>query len=980
MPLQFQTMPIAFGGGLDTKSDKKQTVPGKLTTLENGIFTKGQRISKRNGYTATSATVVGGAALASPQALVSFSPSEGIEELVQVANNELYSYSVNQDRWIDKDPLTSVSLNYKSIYQDDVDNLNGDSAINGTLEVIVWGNFVSPTTTACAVVIDSTTGAQIVLNTSLSAILGRPRVIAIGSLFYIVYVNTANDVVYRSIDISAPQTISGETNIVTNANSAGGAFDIVVADSFIWLAYYSTTPDVRFVKLNSAMVSQATATLATTLDDNVFVLSVSTNVFFYWHEPAAGLSYAVYSSALGVTLGATVIDAEITELFTNSTAVALSATSQYIFYGRGPNPTDSLQASIVKTYRATVSTTAVTLAAAILLRSVRPASKAFTVGSVQYLWVAHFSSLQSVCFLMRYDGIVFGKSFYGKARGAGAFTLPTVTPRSSTKFFYVQAVITRFDGILGVGSGIRSGIQTISMDFADANAFESGQLGQNIHFGGGFLSQYDGRSVVECGFHLFPEDSITSPQTSGGNIVDGTYSYKFTYEWVDNMGQTNRSAPSPAVSAVVSGGAGAGSVNIQIPTLRVTEKKGVAGNAIIQIYRTAASGTIYYNVKSPASAVLYNDTASDSVAFTDTIVDSSLITNETLYTTGGVLENIAPESCTLLDVYQSRMVLAGMEDPLQFAYSKTQVRGEGVSFSDSFLGSVDPLGGPITTCRLMDDKIILFKNDFIFFVSGEGPNDTGGQNNYSIPQLITADTGCPFPKSTVLMPLGIMYKSNKGIYILTRGLQTQYIGADVQDYNDQDITSAILIQDKNQVRFLTSSGSTLVYDYFFQQWSTFTNHTGVAAVNWQSTYSYLRSNNTVYLEADGTFTDNGTEIVLKAATAWIKLAGIQGFQRIRRISFLGDYKSAHTMTIRVGYDYFDAYNESHTFDATTNIATTATPYQFQVSNTRQKCEAIRIEFYDDPAGGTGESYNVTDLSIEAGLKGGLNRMGESRAV
>lgn len=65
------------------------------------------------------------------------------------------------------------------------------------------------------------------------------------------------------------------------------------------------------------------------------------------------------------------------------------------------------------------------------------------------------------------------------------------------------------------------------------------------------------------------------------------------------------------------------------------------------------------------------------------------------------------------------------------------------------------------------------------------------------------------------MPLGIMYKSNKGIYLLNRSLQVDYIGSPVEDYNSQNITSADLIQDKNRRRFLTSSGVTLVYDYYF---------------------------------------------------------------------------------------------------------------------------------------------------------------------
>lgn len=65
------------------------------------------------------------------------------------------------------------------------------------------------------------------------------------------------------------------------------------------------------------------------------------------------------------------------------------------------------------------------------------------------------------------------------------------------------------------------------------------------------------------------------------------------------------------------------------------------------------------------------------------------------------------------------------------------MKGEGVAFSGFFTSRLDPSGGDISAIKLMDDKVILFKENAIFYVSGEGPNDTGTQNNYSLPQLVT---------------------------------------------------------------------------------------------------------------------------------------------------------------------------------------------------------------------------------------------------
>lgn len=164
-----------------------------------------------------------------------------------------------------------------------------------------------------------------------------------------------------------------------------------------------------------------------------------------------------------------------------------------------------------------------------------------------------------------------------------------------------------------------------------------------------------------------------------------------------------------------------------------------------------------------------------------------------------------------------------------------------------------------------------------------------------------------------------------------------------------------------------------MYDYYFRQWSTFTNHEGQDAVIWQGKYTYLRNDGQVYQQSTG-FLDDTTEIRLKAATAWLKMAGIQGYQRVRRIGFLGEYKSAHEMQVRVGYDYSDSYTDTYTFDAETVIASSANVYEFRAHLARQKCASLRFEFQDIPGTPAGESYNMSDLSLEIGLKKGVNKL------
>ncbi len=973
MAIQAQVVPIVFSQGVETKTDSKMTMPGSLTTLENGVFTKGARISKRNGYDLLGEEIIDGASSIGPsEALGVFKPSPNIEELIQVGSNELYSYSKDQSKWIDKDAIHSPIAKYNNIYRNNNDVLNGDVAVNGDLQVYSWIDSTAGKVGAST--IDSLNGAKYftgdLANVHFS---GRTHNVSIGSFIYVFYVQaTSRILAWKRVSITDPSNFSAATAFGVALDAVISAFDVVSDGTNMWVTYYDGT-NIQLVKLDSNGAVVSTASFAKVID-GALAISVNTNVFVYWFNPVNGTEYAAYNSSLASVLAATVIDSNIAQITYGIAAHASSATTQTVFYSNGPAPSTSLDASNQVTRSAIVSTTGITLASSVLVRSVTIASKTFVSDSSVYFYGVHMSDLQSSIFLFRSDGVCIGRMYPGTARRPLIYSLGAVVLLSGKKYLYSPAIITKYNGVLASGQ-IKSGLCSILIDFDNANSFQNAMLGRNLHFIGAMPSVYDGNSVTEQGFNLFPEN-YTGVASLGGLMGSGVYQYSVVYEWVDNTGQVHRSAAGVPIEVTV---VSPGQVTLTIPTLRITEKSGAAGSVIIQIYRTKAGETVFFNVKSPVDPVLYNDLTVDSVSYVDQANDITISTNEILYTTGDVLDNDPSPSCSMLDVYQNRMVISGLEDPLEFAYSKTQVKGEGVAFSGFFTSRIDPFGGDISAIKLMDDKVILFKENSIFFVSGEGPNDTGSQNNYTIPQLITSDNGCPYPKSTVLMPLGIMYKSNKGIYLLSRSLQVDYIGSPVEDYNSQDITSAELIQDKNQVRFLTSSGVTLVYDYFFKQWSTFTNHEGVDAVIWQGDYHYLRNDGQVYAESTG-FLDDTTGIVLKAATAWLKMAGIQGFQRVRGIAFLGDYKSAHQLQIRVGYDYKPAYQDTYTFDATTVIISSANTYQFRQSLKQQKCDSLRIEISDTLPGTPGGSYNMNDISLEVGVKPGINRLKAAQSI
>lgn len=414
-------------------------------------------------------------------------------------------------------------------------------------------------------------------------------------------------------------------------------------------------------------------------------------------------------------------------------------------------------------------------------------------------------------------------------------------------------------------------------------------------------------------------------------------------------------------------------VGLQIPTLRVTDKIG-NNPAYIVLYRTVANGTIYYRTSSITN-LTYNDITVDYVNFYDTTPDEQILGNDQLYTTGGELENIAAPAISTMTSYRSRMVALTEEDPLTFWYSKQVIAGSPVEFSDQFTIRTAERDGPIIAMSQMDDKLIIFKRNTIFFMVGEGPSPNGSNNDFSEPILVNSDTGCIDKKSVVLMPNGLMYKSTKGIYLLDRSLSVSYVGADVEFYNQYNITSSRLIEGVNQVRFSLSSGDTLTYDYYFHQWSVFKGINQQDSTLFQNLLTYIDPSGNILQESPGTFTDNGAFIPIKLTTNWFTFAGLQAFERVWRVMFYGDYYSPHSLQFTVYNDFVSTSTQTVTVPF---LTPPTTAYQGLIYLIRQKCEALQLQIEEQQSASFGEGLDISGIAFEVGIKKGLNKLPASQ--
>lgn len=392
------------------------------------------------------------------------------------------------------------------------------------------------------------------------------------------------------------------------------------------------------------------------------------------------------------------------------------------------------------------------------------------------------------------------------------------------------------------------------------------------------------------------------------------------------------------------------------------------------VYRTEANGTILYRTSSLQNPLI-NIKDSSEWGMIDTTSDTILVGNNLIYTTGGVIENIAPPASDIFGSFKNRVILVPSENTLTWQFSQQAIPGIPIQFNDVFVKNIDQTGGGISAIGTIDEKLIFFKDSHIFFTVGDGPTSTGANDDFIEAQLITTDSGCTNRKSVARMPLGLMYRSEKGIYLLDRSLAASYLGQNVAGYNDIEITSAQLEATLNQVRFTLVSGETLVYDYLVNQWSVFTNINAADAVIFDNRFTYARPSGPVYKEDPTNYTDDGDFIQMYLETAWLQFAGIQGFERIYKLLLIGEYESPHTLNVITRTDFKDDDNQNVIIPVLSDPGV----YQYRVFTKIQKCESMKIIIYDTQGSPFGQGMRLSAMTLEVGIKQGTNKLSAAKS-
>jgi len=552
------------------------------------------------------------------------------------------------------------------------------------------------------------------------------------------------------------------------------------------------------------------------------------------------------------------------------------------------------------------------------------------------------------------------------------FELPKVRTGYNNNFYYPALVNVRV-----IPFGLSSDGYELDLPIANTFLYRlelaseyngiNARLGENTYIAGMSLKEYDGNQLYFQSFLDIP--TINAIVGAAGGLT-GTYTYLAIWEFTDINGQIHRSAPSNPVTIVLTND------KCSISFEDTTDQGGLREykSKSLILYRTTAGGTVYYRLGTVITEGLLTGFASSP--YSDNQSDADLIANELLYTNGEVLENQLLPPTKYITVANNRLFAISSEDENLIYYSQPYLYGECVNFNADFLSIRVDAGllsktGKAMVIASLDGRIIVLKDQSIAHFYGNGPNQTGAQNDFTDPKLISSDVGCSDIKSVVTIPDGVMFKSNKGIYLLDRSLQLSYIGAQVEDYNSHKIVGSTHIIDEHKVLFMTST-ETLVYDYFSKKWSIW-DWTGTYLTSYRKLPIFIKSNR-IYAQNKSIYTDDSAYYPLKIITPWIKLSGVQNYQRIYRMMILGQFYSAHTLIVKIYFDYDETNFETHTISP----VSTDDIYQYDLSPTNQRSQAFKIELYDVPSSGTGQGYKLSNLTLVLGQKRGTFKVNDSK--
>jgi hypothetical protein len=938
--LSWQTLQLPFRAGLNQRADDRARLQPFLDICKDVQFDELGGLQERFPYAAMSNSINGGGTLSNCRRL-----AVANDELLCFTSEALYSWNAQLSQWVLRATHLAVEVTETQRFAAPGDQFTADRCeLNGAV-VYAW--------TQGGVVwwaqIDKTTGSVLQPPTSLIAASTRPRLVALDTAVLLL-LESAGNLVLLSIDPANPGATLPATTVAAAA-VFNLYYDIVKVNGqdLAVGAYRRDTTTSYSVFTIPAVGAITTVTKARVCDGPIAVAST----------PSTGLQVQVVRGNGTNVQGDLLTTSTLADVFTGQ-AIGTAATSlQQVtvefstvlvggfgvataFWSRAEATTGS-DGTIKKN---TVTTNNVVGTESTLLLKQGLASRAFPAEGRVFVWAVFArlnevtglsgavstgvrAQLQNTYFLYRDDGFLTARAAMDVAGGHSPVTghLPGVAPTSLTGLDFAWCGARRRIIDIGGSVGGRSSFDArspldVTFSFDSNVSRRTTPLGRTLYVADSIPLQYDGQGLYEVGFLIYPYAMFLTTGGAGA-IPAGTYAYKATYKWLSGVGETERSTCGFGARITAPG---ANNHAINLAALNITKKSASRIAPTVEIWRTAINGAVFFldsgldpaqlasagvqNGYIPNDAAAFNVPSTGVFVMQDNYTDAILTVQETDPETEETLEVLAPPGAKMLVATDARLILGGVAgDPDRIWYSRLRDAEQVASFHDTLTADVSRPGGAIAAIAINGETITVFRASSIYALPGDGKSNVGAGTNPGPPRVISLDVGAVSQESVAFTPLGTVFKSSKGWYLLTLGWELKYIGGAVSDYDSETVHSITVIERQHQVRILTSARM-LVWDYLavteespIGQWGEWTISDGVHALMWRGQHVYLTATGPALQGTTYTALTYGHDI----ETCFIKPADLQGAVSIRRLQILGEYRSAVLMRVRVAYDYNTAY-------------------------------------------------------------------------
>lgn len=1047
MALDKTTMEVPFIKGMNQKPSQEVTDMDVPFLLRNVEMRKGTGLVKRPGREEMSTTVLGpGASLPTFETVARVATRE--DELVAIcgshgawgsqggagaAGDTVFSYSELEDSWkafgkigrptsdvIYSAPPTDTSLS-------EVDS----AAINGRLMTVT-----NRDTGTHVTIIDLETQTRIINNEHLVTPITQIVCFAYDDKFFIFGADSSDNLVGYVYDTDFHFSgILGPTTIAATALGAGSeGVDVTTDGTYMFLSYDFVAGGTHEVRLVRLAPNLGIATPAVT----VAVLSAGGGGHNAVHYGAGtvNVAYVKYNGAQedvalrrvtnGTTLALsteTTVASDVFSLASGVRVITQSLTESVVFWdtiydtGSEVGGLDGSGDPPKVWWRPVLGTVSAPEAAA------NPHA-----GVNLKLWAEPFI-LSTRVYLP-----VLGTRFVQPGSGAGspgyyngAFLCEVNTAATTSPYITLMPVGANFIDVMAFRYGRKTSVvdnkayitasyrqhnpndpdgqhhyveypivSTVVYDFADFYRWQPANHKHDVLFSGALPYMFDGANTYECGFVWRPE-IMGSQLAAGGNLSSGqVYSYRVTMEFRDHRGNRFNSAPSYAVEALELAPSGGNlSVKLAVNTCPLSMKGDASayfpGKSYFVFWRGNA-GQVAAGEYVRVGEARFHPYDQTNYVFTDTKSDDDVDAAERLYIVGGELENYTPPPCRVLFQHRDRLIAYNTESKTVW-YTKPMAPERSIEWS---LSQQIPVPEDVMAGASLENSAILFTRTKCYALEGAGPGSNGlPPDGFSRLTLINADIGCSEICGAWRTPAGVIFKSDDGFWLVTRGYEFQYIGAVIEDEAEhvERVAAGIVDTSKGCFRLfyqrdesveVDASAYSLNYWYDTGRWSrddfaSLGDESGqalVGATMWKGEPVFADSER-IWRFGDS-FIDGADGFYPMGVTmGWARFGDLGSFKRVWRTVLTA--KAVGTSNVRLVFykNYLASPFQTVEFDPA-NVGVNA---QVRVHMSHQKLSALRFELTEvEGDDAESEGWQLFGVTFELGIKKGAVKLAAARST